>query len=226
MSPAAAAAPSRQALLPAGLRVLLADAHADVRAALSALLGSAGVATPCAEVADAQQAWTRLQSGAFDLALIDVALHRRGGFDLVRRLRARGLNLPVLMLSGHGETAYALRAFEAGANGCIGKDAPALALIAALGRVASGGSHVPEPLADRVRQLPCGGVHVEPHARLSARELRLLHLLAQGVTEADAAQRLQLTPGEATRSRDRVAQTLGLAGPEDWRHYGQAHGLC
>ena len=67
---------------------------------------------------------------------------------------------------------------------------------------------------------------MEPHARLSARELRLLRLLAGGVSEADAAQRLRLTPSEAASSRDRVAQKLGLAGAEDWQRYGQAHGLC
>jgi DNA-binding NarL/FixJ family response regulator len=223
---AAAAAAPGQVLLPPGLRVLLADGHASVRAALVALLSSAGVATPCGEVADGPQAWARLQSGTFDLALVDVALRRRGGFELVRRLRASGSDMPVLMLSIHAETVYALRAFEAGANGCIGKDAPAQALVAAMGRVASGGSHVPALLADRVHGLPNGRVRIEPHARLSARELRLLHLLAGGVSEADAAQRLRLTPGEAARSRDRVAEKLRFAGAEDWQRYGQAHGLC
>ena len=226
MSAAAAVAPPGQVLLPAGLRVLVADEHASVRAALVALLASAGVATPCAEVTDGLQAWVRLQSGTFDLALVDVALRRRSGFELVRRLRAGGSDMPVLMLSIHAETAYALRAFEAGANGCIGKDAPAQALVAAVGRVAAGDSHVPAPLTDRVRLLPLGRVRVEPHARLSARELRLLRLLAGGVSEADAAQRLRLTPSEAASSRDRVAQKLGLAGAEDWQRYGQAHGLC
>jgi DNA-binding NarL/FixJ family response regulator len=221
-----AAAPAAQAHLPGGLRVLLADEHPGVRAGLAALLGSAGLVTPCAEVDDGNDAWTLLQSAAVDLALVDVALRGMNGFELLRRLRALGSNTPVLMLSMHTETGYALQAFEAGANGYIGKDAPAQALVAAAGNVAAGGSHVPAPLADRVHLLPHGRVRVEPHARLSARELRLLRLLSAGVTEADAAQRLRLTPGEAARSRDRVAQKLRLADAADWQRYGKTHGLC
>jgi DNA-binding NarL/FixJ family response regulator len=91
--------------------------------------------------------------------------------------------------------------------------------------VASGGSHVPDTLAELVRLLPQGRVRVEPHARLSARELLLLKLLAGGLSEGEAAQQLRLGPAEAARSRDRIAQKLGLAQAEDWQRYAQAHGL-
>lgn len=225
MSTGPDAAPAGHPRLPAGLKVLLADEHAGVRTALAALLRGAGVAGPCAEAADGHEAWARLQSAGPDLALVDVALPGIGGLALLRRLRAAGAGTPVLMLSTHAGPGYGLRAFEAGANGYIGKDAPAPSLVAAARAVASGGSHVPDALAELVRLLPQGRVHVEPHARLSARELRLLKLLAGGLSESEAAQQLGLGRAEAARSRDRIAQKLGLAQAEDWQRYAQAHGL-
>lgn len=222
-TPAAGALPGPA--LPARLRVLVVDPHAGVRGALAALLASAGATTPCAEAADGDQAQARLQTGGWDVALVDFALPPGGGLDLVRRLRAGGSDLPVLMLSTHAESAYALRAFEAGANGYIGKDAPAPALVAAVHAVAAGGSHVPAALADRVQGLPRGRVRVQPHARLSARERSLLPLLAEGLSDAEAARQLQIAPGEAARSRSRIAAQLGLEQAEDWRRYVQAHGL-
>lgn len=225
MSAGLEAAPTGHRRLPAGLKVLLADEHAGVRAALTTLLRSAGVAEPCAEAADGHEAWARLEPAGHDLALVDIALPGMGGLELLKRLRAVGSRTPVLMLSTHAEPGYGLRAFEAGANGYIGKDAPAPALVAAVHAVAAGGSHVPAALAERVRLLPQGLVRVEPHARLSAREMRLLKLLAGGLSEAEAAQRLGLGPAEAARSRDRVAQKLSLVRPEDWQGYARSHGL-
>ena len=212
-------------LLPSCLRVLVVDGHAGVRTALCAVLGSAGVAAPRTEAADGPEALERLRHDAFDLALVDVAPRRMSGFELLRRLRADGSQTPVLMLSTHAGPGYALRAFEAGANGYSGKDAPAPDLVRAAGTVAAGGSHVPEPVADRVRVLPHGRVRVEPHACLSARELRLLKLLARGLPEAEAARQLRLAPDEASRSLERITQKLRLSASTDWRLYGQTHGL-
>jgi DNA-binding NarL/FixJ family response regulator len=76
------------------------------------------------------------------------------GLELIRRIKAEYTSVAVLVLSMHAEEEYALRAFKSGANGYLTKDSAAAELVAAVRKVAAGGTFVSPGLAERVvRQL-------------------------------------------------------------------------
>lgn len=86
------------------------------------------------------------------MAIVDLSLPGLGGLNLIQRISAEYLTVKVLVLSSHPEEQYAFRAFKAGASGFITKDMAAAELVAAVRKVAAGGTHVSVTMAERVMQ--------------------------------------------------------------------------
>ncbi len=80
-------------------KILVADDHADVRRIMADMLALAGFDTQ--GVADGEAAWDELQQNSYDLLVTDHDMPRLGGLPLIQRLRAAGLKLPVIMVSGY-----------------------------------------------------------------------------------------------------------------------------
>ena len=207
------------------LHVLVVDDHATVREGLIRILAAADARWQAHGAPDAQAALELVARQRFDIGIVDMSMPGMNGIELVRTLRAGGHRMPLLMLSMHAEEAYALRAFQAGANGYIAKDRASQELPSAVRRVAAGGSHVPPALVDRVMPQDNGAVTVPPHARLSGRELDILRQLARGLDEAEVARRLGLTPRTVTDSRARLQDKLGLSSAQALADYALAHQL-
>ena len=207
------------------LHVLVVDDHATVREGLIRILTSADARWQVHSTDSAEAALELVPKHPFDIGIVDMSMPGMNGIELVRTLRALGYRMPLLMLSMHAEEAYALRAFQAGANGYIAKDRASEELASAVRSVAAGGSHVPPALADRVVPKGSGQVMVPPHARLSDRELDILRQLASGLDEAEIARRLNLTPGTVTSSRARLQDKLRLNSAQALIDYALAHQL-
>jgi DNA-binding NarL/FixJ family response regulator len=106
-------------------RILVVDDHAFVRRAVRRMLEGDPDLVVCAEAETADQALQATRRHHPDLILLDLALRGEDGLSLVRSLRARNLDLPVLILTLHKESLFAESALRAGANGFLMKnDAP------------------------------------------------------------------------------------------------------
>ena len=81
------------------LRILVVDDDADIRNLVAAMLRRSGYEVTCA--ADGEAAWTELSGGNFDLLITDHEMPRLSGLELVQRVRAAALALPIIMLSGN-----------------------------------------------------------------------------------------------------------------------------
>ncbi|MEI8264286.1 MAG: response regulator transcription factor [Betaproteobacteria bacterium] len=207
------------------LTVLVVDDHATVREGLIRILTGADETWQVHSAPNAEAALDILAAQTFDVGIVDMSMPGMNGIELVHSLRARGLRMPLLMLSMHAEEAYALRAFKAGANGYIAKDRAAEELVAAVRRVAGGGAHVPAALTERVVLTPSGAVGVPRHVQLSDRELDILRRLAGGLGVADIAEQLGLAPKTVMHSRTRIQEKLALTSPEALTAYAAEHGL-
>ncbi|RMF74587.1 MAG: sigma-54-dependent Fis family transcriptional regulator [Acidobacteria bacterium] len=73
------------------------------------------------EAADGEQALTVARTRAPDAILLDIRMPRRSGLDVLERLRAEGIDVPVLMISGHGTIETAVRALQLGAQDFLEK---------------------------------------------------------------------------------------------------------
>lgn len=82
-------------------RILIVDDDAGLRSVLSDMLTNEGFATLPA--ADGREGVCKATSDRFDLILLDVVLPQQSGLDVCRELRARGIGVPILMLSARGD---------------------------------------------------------------------------------------------------------------------------
>src|SRR6185312_6275012 len=121
-------------------RVILADDHLIVAEGIARLLGEAFDVVETVEDGDALL--EAAQSTAADVIVADVVMPRQSGLKVLKELRARGSDMPLVFLSMHSEPAVVSAAMRAGANGYVLKTKAGRELITALETVLSGSSYI------------------------------------------------------------------------------------
>jgi two-component system, NarL family, invasion response regulator UvrY len=205
------------------MKILLVDDHAVVRSGLRNLLTSVAD-TQISEAATGRDALLRLRQDRPDLVLLDLNLPGIGGLELLRRMLLEDKTVRILVLSMHAEPLYATRAMELGARGYLSKNASAEELLTAVRRVAEGGRYIENEIAQELalQKLSPG----DDLQDLTARDLEIMRLLAEGMslteiadalgigykTAANACSHIKAKLG-VTRTNDlvRMAMTLGVA---------------
>ena len=104
------------------IRVLIVDDHAMLRHGLMALLADAFEDAHFGEASDAGEAMEQLGKQEWDVALLDINMPGKSGFDVLKELRAGWPKLPVLILSAYPEDQFAVRMRKAGAQGYMTKE--------------------------------------------------------------------------------------------------------
>lgn len=189
------------------IRVLVADDHPAMRRALAQIVSDHERMDLIGEAEDGQVAGELIASQRPDVALVDVRMPVLDGLGLVRRVRADGSPVRVVLLTGYDDSAIVHEAISAGAVGVLSKLADEDEITAAIVDVARGRS-VLSPgfqsgLLDEIR-LRAPGVPI-----LSIRERELLEFAAQGTSNAEIARRLSLSPNTVKTYWQRVYEKLG-----------------
>jgi DNA-binding NarL/FixJ family response regulator len=171
------------------IRLLLADDHPIVRAGLRAVLEAEPDIVVVDDVATAEAAMASAVINDFDVVLMDLQFGPgRSGIEATRRMTSDGGGPRVIILTTYDTEADIIAAVEAGAAGYLLKDAPPEELVAAVRAAAAGQSAlapaVTGRLIDRMRA---------PAASLSSREIEVLTLVADGLSNQQIAQRLFLS---------------------------------
>jgi two-component system invasion response regulator UvrY len=205
------------------MKILLVDDHVVVRFGLRNLLTSVAD-TRISEAATGRDALLRLRQDRPDLVLLDLNLPGIGGLELLRRMLLEDKAVRILVLSMHAEPLYATRAMELGARGYLSKNASAEELLSAVRRVAEGGRYIENEIAQELALQKLSPGH--DLQDLTARDLEIMRLLAEGMslteiadalgigykTAANACSHIKAKLG-VTRTNDlvRMAMTLGVA---------------
>jgi len=148
-----------------------------------------------------------------DIVILDLSLRDSDGLELVKDIRNKYQQLPVLILSMHDESIYAERLLSAGANGYIMKQAAAEQLLVAVRRVLAGGIYVSERVgASMIERFAVTGRQqsADPIERLSNRELQVLNLIGRGKTTREIAETLNLSVKTVESHRQRIKKKLNL----------------
>lgn len=178
-----------------------------MRGALARLVREHAALELVGEAADGEQALGMVGSLAPDVALLDVRMPGLDGLGLLRRLRADGSSVRVLLISGSDDSEIAHEAIGQGAAGFLSKDSEENEICDAIIAVADGRSVLSTVLQsgvlDLIRERSGGSV------QLSGRERELLELAAQGLTTAEIAERLYLSPNTVKTYWQRLYEKLG-----------------
>jgi two-component system, NarL family, response regulator NreC len=195
------------------LRVLLADDHAIVRRGLKSLLEEAGVEV-VAEAADGLEAVRLCEEHRPDVVILDVAMPKLNGIDVAARTQKFDRPPGVIVLSMHSDESYVLRALAAGARAYLLKDATDEDLLPALRAVASGKPYFSPAVTallveDYMRRLQTRGL-TDSHHLLTDREKEVLQLLAEGRSNKEVANLLDLGLSTVETHRANLMQKLNL----------------
>jgi DNA-binding NarL/FixJ family response regulator len=194
------------------IRLLIADDHTVMRECLVATLRASGECLVVAEAGDGIAAIEMAHAAQPDVAIIDISMPRLNGIEVVRRLTHEMPRMRVLVLTMHDDDEYVLLAVRAGAHGYVLKHAATSELLQAIRAVAGGGVHfgpfAVKALAGQLQNPQ--DAPGDPYGALSAREREVLHLVVDGLTIKEIAQRLDITPKTAENHRSRVLAKLDL----------------
>ncbi|MGJ7509822.1 response regulator [Variovorax sp. GT1P44] len=201
------------------LRVLLVDDHAIVRQGLMRLLDAEANDWALTEAVTAFQALDLLRENEYDLALVDLTMPGMTGLELVHRIKTEFASVRVLVLSMHAEEQYALRAFKAGADGYVTKDAAATELIGAVHRVAAGGAYVTASLAERVVRQVNKSAEAPRHSLLTDREFEVLRRIATGQRLTEIGDALHLSVKTVSTHKTRIQEKLEISSTAELIRY-------
>ncbi len=221
----ASASATPGAALKPQFRLLMVDDHTIVREGLKRVLDPIAHEWEITEAGTGFQALECLRRKHFDLAIIDLSMPGMGGLDLIRRIKSEFSRVAVLVLSMHAEEQYALRSFKAGASGYVTKDTASTELVAAVRKVASGGTYVTAHLADRVVRQLSEMVGTPRYAELSDRELDVLRRIVKGQRLTEIALALHLSVKTVSTHKSRIQEKLKLASTAELIRYGMQQQL-
>jgi DNA-binding NarL/FixJ family response regulator len=200
------------------IRVLLADDHALVRRGFRRLLEDSSSITVVGEASNGDEAIRLSRDLSPDVIVMDSAMPGTSGLAATRAILASAPDTAILMLSMHAEETLVRQAMEAGARGYILKNALDLDLAAAVERVAAGET-VLDPALARQPSLP------GERTRLTARELEVLQLICDGLSNRAIAEKLDLSVNTVAVHRANIMNTLGVHKTAELVVYAIQHGL-
>jgi two-component system NarL family response regulator len=170
------------------IAVLIADDHSVVREGLASLIGRKPDMTVVGEASNGREAvdlWKRCRP---DVTLLDLRMPELDGVSAIKEIRAGDENARIIVLTTFDGDEDIYRAIQAGAKGYLLKDAPREALMDTIRRVHAGETCVPVHLAVKLAERVSGET-------LSAREIEVLKLIAQGKSNKEIGSALFISEG-------------------------------
>jgi len=177
-------------------RVFVVDDHPIVRQGLALLINRESDLMVCGEAEDAQSALQSMANSQPDILIVDISLNGPDGLDLLKDIRTRCAELPVLILSMHDESIYAERALRAGAQGYIMKQEATDKVLVALRRILAHEIYVSERIANRMLQRYIGSSSTGRPSSvgdLTDRELEVFRLIGEGHSTRRIAEELHIS---------------------------------
>src|SRR5690554_3888488 len=200
------------------IRVVIADDQPLVRAGLEALLGAEPDIDVVGVVGDGADAVRLARELAPDVVCMDIRMPGRDGISATRELTADlGVDVEVLVLTTFDLDEYVFGALEAGASGFLLKDADPATIIGAVRSVAGGNGTIDQGLTRRVLREFASRRELRPVTAdraselLTARELDILLLLAQGMSNEEIARALVVEVATVKSHLARMMPKLGVS---------------
>ena len=208
------------------IRLMLVDDHEVIRVGLKTFLQTQPDFEVVAEAGNGQDAVDRAMESHPDVILMDITMPGVDGMEATRRLRVLCPKCLVLALTVHDDKQYLMQMLAAGASGYITKQAAAEELVEAIHTIASGNVYLQPALArwllEDYQRLSGQRTSLRPVLPeeadgrviglevLSLRERQVLEMVAQGVSNQDIGQRLELSHKTIARHRERIMKKLNM----------------
>lgn len=191
--------------------VVIVEDHPMFRERLAELINREPDLAVRGEADNIRDGFDLITRGGAEVAIIDITLQGSSGLELLKNLKAAGVELPVLVLSMHDETLYAERVLRAGARGYITKSEASARIMTALRQVLAGEIYLSAKMSTKILgQIAGGGVPALGLDRLTDRELEVFNLIGCGQTTREISAALSLGAATVETYRSRIKDKLQL----------------
>jgi DNA-binding NarL/FixJ family response regulator len=206
------------------VRVLLADDHRLVAEGLKSLLASEFDLVGLVEDGRALvEAAARLKP---DVIVADITMPRLNGLEAIPLLKKDNPDVKVVIVTMHRETAYARRAFEAGASGYVLKHSAPRELVTAIRAAVEGRTFVASELEIEAGPARAGKRGEDPAAVLTPRQREILQLLAGGKSAKEIAAVLGLSVRTVEFHKYKAMEAVGARNGAELIHFAIKHGIA
>ncbi len=206
------------------IRIVLVDDHTLMRTGLRMILEKQADMEVAGEAEDGETGLALIKRTQPDIALVDVHMPGFSGVELTERVRRAKLATRIVILTMAGEAPFPRRLLDAGASAYLTKGCPAEELLKAVRHVADGRRYLGGDIAQQLALDITNGTD-SPFAGLSARELEVAMMLAQGHAAPIIAKRLSLSAKTVATYKYRLFEKLAIDNVVALAHLASVHGL-
>ena len=193
------------------IRVFLVDDHEVVRRGIADMINAEPDLEGVGEASTARQAVARVAATVPDVAVLDVRLPDGSGIDVCRTIRSANPQVQCLMLTAYDDDEASYSAVLAGASGYVLKDIRGQHLVESIRRVARGESLVQKAVTRKVVTELTGTAADSPASNLTTRERQVLELIAEGLTNRQIGDQLDLAEKTVKNYVSGLLAKLGMA---------------
>lgn len=209
------------------IRILIADDHAVVREGLRTLIGTEEGMTVIGEARDGSEAVQMARAYKPDVTLLDMVMPRKGGLEVIREIKDENPAARILVLTSFADDEKVFPAIKSGALGYLLKNASPRTLLNAIRDVHQGQPSMSPAIASKLmRELRRSSDLPPTQEPLTEREVDVVRLLAQGLTNQEIAEALFIGGGTVRTHVSNILSKLHLANRTQAALYALREGLA
>ena len=206
--------------IPGKSQVLLVEDHPMFRERLAQLINKEPDMIVSGEADNTRDGFDLMVKSNARVGIVDITLKGSSGLELVKNLKAAGVDMPLLVLSMHDESLYAERVLRAGARGYITKHEASSKIMTALRQVLAGEIYLGTRTATKILGSLGGRNHLSEAGvrQLTDRELEVFELIGRGRTTREISISLSLGAATVETYRARIKEKMKLENAAQLRH--------
>ena len=208
--------------------VLLADDHPIVRHGLRHLLEDAPDIRIVGEASDGLQAVRLTEKLKPNVLILDIMMPDLNGLEVLRQVKERSPSTCSIVLSMQSADIYVVEALKAGALGYVLKETGPSELMNAVQQVVGGQRYLSPRISERLIDVLIQTTEkapADPYQTLTNREREVLQMAAEGLSSAEIAKRLSISPRTAELHRGRMMNKLGIHNQTELIRYAFKRGI-
>jgi len=205
------------------IRLLIADDHQFLLDGFGAIVETLDDMEIVGQASNGQQVLTLLESHEVDIALLDINMPILNGVETCKKIQKSYPDTNVIALSMHKKQSFVKRMIQYGASGYILKDDPSKHIIDGIRIVAEGGTY----FSPRVMDMAMSFTKVSKNAlsQITEREIEVLHLISNGLTNQEIADKLHLSPHTTESHRRHLLTKMDARNTAELVRKGMEKGL-
>jgi two-component system invasion response regulator UvrY len=207
------------------IRIMVVDDHELVRIGLRYILADYPAIHIAAEAGDGETALKLNREIKPDVVLLDVTLPGLSGFEVTARLKKARHCPGIIILTIHEQAPYPSQLLDAGASGYLTKGCAVPELVNAIETVAAGGRHIGSIVAQQMALQMLPGGKKSPFDDLSAREMEVMLMLAEGRKIQEIAETMHLSPKTVATYKYRIYDKLDTRSDVDMTRMALRYGV-